>query len=168
MNTNEHNPDSPADRKTNDCAVFGGLPEPVWESEYHRLKAQADAINERNANKLREQGIRSVILLRCSQCLTVPQQNHAEFGGGECGGCIAKERDALRKQLSRTALQAEPTDSEMLIQQIDDKLHDICGAYMALDHGEPIEQLMKACLTMGPAMDAVKSLRAAMQQKEKL
>lgn len=75
-------------------------PEKDADTEYDRLKAQKDAIIGRANEKLRDEGRKSVILLRCTECLTVPQQNSNEFTGGECGGCIAKERDSLRAQLT--------------------------------------------------------------------
>lgn len=32
---------------------------------------------------------------RCAEHYTVPAQNREEFGGAECGGCIAAERDLI-------------------------------------------------------------------------
>jgi len=40
-------------------------------------------------------GLSSVLTIRCSKHYPVPQQNKTEQGGGECGGCIAAERDRL-------------------------------------------------------------------------
>jgi hypothetical protein len=65
--------------------------ESMRETIYKVMKDRDDAHGI--AEKLRDEGRKSVILLRCTECLTIPQQNSNEFSGGECGGCIAKERD---------------------------------------------------------------------------
>ncbi len=44
-----------------------------------------------------EDGIRSVLMIRCLKHRMVPQLNTNEFTGGECGGCIAEERDEARR-----------------------------------------------------------------------
>lgn len=69
--------------------------------EFTQIKAQKDAIEARQNERLRNEGRSSVRFIRCMECLTVPQQNKSEATGAECGGCIAKERDALRAKVGR-------------------------------------------------------------------
>jgi hypothetical protein len=40
-----------------------------------------------------EAAISSVLHIRCAKHYMTPQQNKNEHSGGECGGCIAEERD---------------------------------------------------------------------------
>lgn len=60
---------------------------------------QETILRERIADLLREHeelAIRGVMRIRCLNHVTIPQQNANEFNGGECGACIAEERDALK------------------------------------------------------------------------
>lgn len=77
--------------------------------EYDRLKARKDGIVARDEERLRDEGRKSVILIRCTECLNVPQQNKAEFTGAECGGCIAKERDAALAEVERVKVENTKT-----------------------------------------------------------
>jgi len=42
--------------------------------------------------------ISSVLHIRCAKHYTIPQQNKNEHSGGECGGCIAEEREFYKTQ----------------------------------------------------------------------
>lgn len=44
--------------------------------------------------------IGSILRIRCIKHLDVAQQNKNEHSGGECGGCIAQERDEIMEALS--------------------------------------------------------------------
>ena len=57
----------------------------------YRESCCAEAVRE-----AREEGLQSVLMIRCTRHFTVPQQNTAEVNGAECGGCIAEERDLAR------------------------------------------------------------------------
>lgn len=47
-----------------------------------------------------EEAIHSVLCIRCIRHLNIGMQNTNEFSGGECGGCIAADRDDLQRQLA--------------------------------------------------------------------
>ena len=108
------------------------------EPEFTRLKAQKDAIVAREAEKLRDEGRRSVILIRCTNCLTIPQQNTAEFTGAECGGCIAKQRDDLLSLIEELrgalewALGKEPSPCRCI-------LDHVCVGHKALARAEAMK-----------------------------
>lgn len=59
------------------------------------------------AEEAREDGIRSVLLIRCTKHLTIGQQNTNEITGAECGGCIAAERDSLTSRLAAAEKQRD-------------------------------------------------------------
>lgn len=61
------------------------------ESDLASVKAELE--------EARIEGIKSVIAIRCTRHTSTPPQNASEHNGGECGGCIAAERDALRTEL---------------------------------------------------------------------
>lgn len=58
------------------------------ETEYDRLKTQKDTIQEREREKLRNEGRSGVIMIRCLEHQSVQQYNHSACGS-ECGACIA-------------------------------------------------------------------------------
>lgn len=93
------------------------------EPEYTRLKAQKDAIAERENERLRDEGRKSVVLIRCINCLSVPQQNKSEITEAECGGCIAKERDAALARIAElerdnSTLWEQLADRDKLVAQV--------------------------------------------------
>jgi hypothetical protein len=53
----------------------------------------------REKEEAREEGVRSVLLIRCTKHLLVAQQNASEITGAECGGCISEERDELKRRV---------------------------------------------------------------------
>lgn len=42
-----------------------------------------------------------LIAIRCTRHYAVPVQNRNEHGGGECGGCIAEDRDTAKEEIAR-------------------------------------------------------------------
>jgi len=59
-----------------------------------------------------DETIASVIFIRCLKHLTIPQQNKNEHSGGECGGCIAEERDQLKTELETVRSTVTRLESE--------------------------------------------------------
>lgn len=71
----------------------------MLESEAYDLWLVATESCREEIQKALQKGITSVIFLRCKKHYNVPVQNENEFSGGECGGCIAEQRDALLEAL---------------------------------------------------------------------
>jgi hypothetical protein len=67
---------------------------------YEAIKAVQAIVLERDrlASDF-ENGVASVLRIRCTRHFKVPQLNANEHSGGECGACIAEERDALARQV---------------------------------------------------------------------
>lgn len=67
----------------------------------YELAAERDAAITRaeKAEGELEKKFLGVLSIRCTKHLNIPQQNKAEFSGGECGGCIADERDHALRQV---------------------------------------------------------------------
>lgn len=72
----------------------------MLESEEYDLWLVATESCRKEIHKARQEGMVSVIFLRCKKHYSVPVQNKNEFSGGECGGCIADQRDALRDRVA--------------------------------------------------------------------
>lgn len=73
---------------------------------------------------VREEAIQSVLCIRCMRHLNIGMQNTNEFSGGECGGCIAQERDDLQRQLAEaTALASDAIETMRVfnLEYIDDR-----------------------------------------------
>lgn len=72
----------------------------MLESEAYDLWLVATESCREEIQKALQKGITSVIFLRCKKHYNIPVQNKNEFSGGECGGCIAEQRDALRDRVT--------------------------------------------------------------------
>jgi hypothetical protein len=105
-----------------------------------------------------------VMMIRCLKCLTVPQQNKAEATGGECGGCIAKERDAARA--SHSQLEAQVAGLRAAIQSAISEMKNGGGT------GHTIERLnnVLTVYTSGQAqldrLAEAEKLRARLDKRE--
>lgn len=98
-------------------AIFNELFPNAQTGEQFDLEAVLAAIRKpcpRCAELEREldQLIGSVTRIRCIKHIAVPQQNTNEHGGGECGACIAVERDTLKAKCE--ALEKQNADAHQL------------------------------------------------------
>lgn len=90
----------------------------VWDTESDWLKLKRAELRDHIFTALQSvtedafsDGVGSVITIRCSKHYSVPQQNKTEHSGGECGGCIAAERDEFRIALERIGFgPGDPTE----------------------------------------------------------
>lgn len=62
--------------------------------ERDRAVAERDALQQELHDK-----VTSVLRIRCIHHVNVPQVNANEYSGGECGACIAAERDSLARRV---------------------------------------------------------------------
>lgn len=59
-----------------------------------------------------DKAVADVLLIRCIKHISVPQQNSTEFSGGECGACIAAERDTLKQSHAKLLEDYENANAE--------------------------------------------------------